>query len=232
MKTSKLEGIDLKCTFTNNKESSVTFPLSLMLGLFSFVCILEAEPYKWVDVIDIVQHMSAFQHLRQCLCLCLCDQGGWRRWEWKRQKAPHLIKKGWVSLKAHGCIFTSQINHLCSLFSASLPFFISFHPFIIPHIPRHFAASPSSTLFHQREPEMNPLSCIIYPQSKSLKRASAIVYVSIERKCLCVNLTLPDCRLLMSDHWPGCTQRAKKPMRNQLTWDDFHWYKVKKTKYS
>lgn len=107
-------------------------------------------------------------------------------------------------------------------------------PLLLPLFHYHFYIPPSSLCnfstfpdilrcslqpIHpqQRRPEMNPLSCIIHPQSKVLKRASAIVSVSIERKCFCVNLTPPDCRLLRSDYWPWCTQRTKKPVRSQLT---------------
>lgn len=111
------------------------------------------------------------------MLMCVCVRSGkigevqWEGSQNKNEK-PTSLQERWIySFKACGCSFTSEISHL-PLFpsSRSLQFLHPFIPLVILHIQRHFAVLLPFLLSQQTGPEMNPLSCIIYPQSKSLKK--------------------------------------------------------------
>lgn len=50
-----------------------------------------------------------------------------------------------------------------------------------------------------------------------MKKAPVFVWVSKVTKCFCVNLIPAECRLLVSDCWPWCTEMTEEQTKNQLT---------------
>lgn len=99
----------------------------------------------------------------ECLCLCVSViQDG--RCKGRRVKTS-LQKRQIYSFKAFGYIFTSEVSLLHFLSHSYIP-----SSPVVLHIPRHFAVFSPSYQSQQRGPEMNPLSCIIQPQSKSLQK--------------------------------------------------------------
>lgn len=145
--------------------------------------------------------------------------GGEQEGKRRGKKPTSLQEMRLYSFKALGCIFTSTI---CPLL---LPLFHSHS-----YIPSSPCNSPHSQTFHRvlssfcisaERTRDETIKLQFTRKAKLLKGASAIVRASIDRKCFCVNLTLPDCRLLRSNHWSCCSQRAKKPVRIScnLPWD-------------
>ncbi len=128
-----------------------------------------------------LQRLCSQTSVRVCLCICISvcyvltmkgrGEGGGNGGEYdgERRKNPTSFQEMRIySFKALGCVFTFEISHLPFSFLSFAPIFISLHPPAILHISRHFTVFSLAYLSQRRRPEMNPLSCIIYPQSKSL----------------------------------------------------------------
>lgn len=141
-------------------------------------------------------------------------RGGWKwraRGKKKVKKTPTSLQEMRLySFKAPGCIFTSMICPLLLLFHSH--FYIPSSPLNSPHLQTFHCVLSSFCISAERTRD-ETIKLQFTLKAKLLKGASAIVCASIDRKCFCVNLTLPDCRLLRSNHWSCCSQRAKKPVR-------------------
>lgn len=116
--------------------------------------------------------------LQQNICLCIYvlwsrgeGEGGGSGGEWEgeiRKKTSLQKKWGFTALKP--LAVSLPLWYPPFSFLSFTPILISLHPPVILHIPWLFAVFSPASQSQQRGPEMKPLSWIIYPQSKSLKR--------------------------------------------------------------